>query len=72
MKGKHLQPMLLFSARISLRLDGETNNFTEKDTEKEFSTNNSFITKDKGTSLGRNHKEKKRPPRTNQKQLTKR
>ena len=64
MKGKYLQPMGLFSARTSLRSDGETKNFTEKQTEKEFNTNNSFITNDKGTSLGRNHKEKKRPPTT--------
>ena len=30
--------MLQFPARISLRLDGETKNFTEKQTEREFST----------------------------------
>ena len=37
-KEKNLQPMLLFSARISLRRDGETKNFTEKQTEGEFTT----------------------------------
>ena len=38
MKGKNLQPRLLFPARISLRFDGEIKTFTEKQNLREFST----------------------------------
>ena len=30
MKGKNLQPRLLYSARISVRFDGEIKSFTDK------------------------------------------
>ena len=38
MKGKNLQPRLLYSARISVRFNGEIKSFTEKQKLKEFST----------------------------------
>ena len=38
MKGKHLQPRLLYPARISLRFDGEIKSFTDKQKLREFST----------------------------------
>ena len=38
MKGKNLQPRLLYSARISFRLDGEIKSFTGKQKLREFST----------------------------------
>ena len=38
MKGKHLQPRLLYPARSSFRFDGEIKTFTEKQKLREFST----------------------------------
>ena len=38
MKGKNLQPRLLYPARISLRFDGEIGTFTYKQKLREFST----------------------------------
>ena len=39
MKGKTLQPRLLYPARISFRFDGEIKSFTDKQKLREFSTN---------------------------------
>ena len=38
MKGQNLQPRLLYTARISFRLDGEMKSFTDKQKLREFST----------------------------------
>ena len=38
MKGKNLQPRLLYPARISFRFDGEIKSFTDKQKVREFST----------------------------------
>ena len=38
MKGKNLQPRLLYPARISFRFDGEIKNYTHKQKLREFST----------------------------------
>ena len=38
MKGKNLQPRLLYPAKISFRFDGEIKTFTEKQKLREFST----------------------------------
>ena len=38
MKGKNLQPKLLYPARISFRFDGEIKTFTDKQKLREFST----------------------------------
>ena len=38
MKGKNLQPRLLYPARISFRFDGEIKNFKDKQKLREFST----------------------------------
>ena len=38
MKGKNLQPRLLYPARISYRFDGEIKIFTDKQKLREFST----------------------------------
>ena len=38
MKGKNLQPRLLYPARISIRFDGEIKTFTDKQKLREFST----------------------------------
>ena len=38
MKGKNLQPRLLYPARITFRFDGEIKSFTDKQKLREFST----------------------------------
>ena len=38
MKGKNLQPKLLYLARISFRFDGQIKSFTDKQKLKEFNT----------------------------------
>ena len=38
LKGKNLQPRLLYLARISFKIDGEIKNFSEKQKLREFST----------------------------------
>ena len=37
MKGKKLQPTILYQARLAFRFEGETNSFTDKQKLKEFS-----------------------------------
>ena len=39
MKGKHLQPRLLYPGRISFKIDGEIKNFSDKQKLRKFSTN---------------------------------
>ena len=41
MKGKNLQPRILYPARISFRFDGEIKNFTDKQKLREFYTTKS-------------------------------
>ena len=38
LKGKHLQPRLLYPGRISFKIDGEIKNFSDKQKLREFST----------------------------------
>ena len=38
LKGKNLQPRLLYSARISFKINGEIKNFSDKQNLREFST----------------------------------
>ena len=38
LKGKNLQPRLLYLARISFKIDGEIKNFSDKQKLREFST----------------------------------
>ena len=72
MEGKNLQPRLLYPARISFRFDGEIKTFTDKTKVKRIQHHQtSFTTNAKGTSLGRKHKRRKRPAKTNPKQLRK-
>ena len=67
MKGKNLQPRLLYPARVSFRFDREITTFTDKQKLREFSTKTSFTANAKGTSLGRKHMRRKRPTITNPK-----
>ena len=71
MKGKNLQPRLLYPARVSFRFDGQIKTFTDKQKLKEFSTTKPALQHAKRTSLGRKHKRRKRPTITNPKQLRK-
>ena len=72
MEGKNLQPRLLYPARTSFRFDGEIKTFTDKTKVKRIQHHQtSFTTNAKGTSLGRKHKRRKRPAKTNPKQLRK-
>ena len=43
MKGKNLQPRLLYPARSSFRFDGEIKTFTDKQKLREFSTTKSAL-----------------------------
>ena len=43
MKGKNLQPRLLYSARLSFRFNGEIKTFTEKQKLGEFSTTKQML-----------------------------
>ena len=43
MKGKNLQPRILYPARLSFRFDGEINSFTDKQKLREFSTTKSAL-----------------------------
>ena len=75
MKGKNLQPRILYPARFSFRFDGEIKSFTDKKKWREFSTiKPALSTTAKGTSLGRKHKRKKRfiknKPKTIKKTVT--
>ena len=45
MKGKNLQPRLLYPARISFRLDGEIKTFTDKQKLREFTPPNQLYNK---------------------------
>ena len=45
MKGKNLQPRLLYPARISFRFDGEIKTFTDKQKLRELSTPNQLYNK---------------------------
>ena len=68
MKGKKLQPRILYPARLSFLFDGEIERFPAKQKLREFSTTKRFTMNAKGTSLSRKHKTRKRPtgnkPRT--------
>ena len=57
MKGKHLQPRILYRARLSFRFEGEIKTFTDKQKLREFSNiKPAFTTNTKATSLGRKEK----------------
>ena len=72
MKGKNLQPRLLYPTRISFTFDGEIKSFTDKQNLTEFSTTKPALQQMlKGISLGRKHKKRKRSTITNPKQLRK-
>ena len=65
LKDKTLPSRLLYSAKISFKIDGEIKSFTDKQKFREFSTTKSNT---KRTLIARKHKRKERCTKTNQKQ----
>ena len=72
MKGKNLQPRLLYPTGISFRFDGEIKSFTDKQKLREFSTTKPALQQMlKELLLSGKHKTRKGPTKTNPKQLRK-
>ena len=65
LKGKHLQPGLLYLARISFKIDGEIKSFSDKQKLREFSTTKPALQQMlKGLIQSRNTREDKRPTKS--------
>jgi len=61
MKGKNLQPRLLYLARISFKIDGEIKSFSDKQKLREFGTSKAGLQQMlKGLIQSRNTREEKR------------
>ena len=71
MKGKNIQPRLLYLARISFRFDGEIKFYRQEKAKRIQNHQTSSTTNAKGTSLSEKHKRRKGPTKTNPKQLRK-
>ena len=60
MKGKNLQPRILYSARLSFRFDEEIKSFPDKQKLRKFKHHQTICTTNaKGTSLGRKQDKEK-------------
>ena len=75
MRGKNLQPRILYPVRLSFSFDGEIKSFEDKQKLKRIQHHQiSFTTNDKGLFLDRKHKRRKRPteskPKTVKKMVT--
>ena len=68
-KGKNLQPRLLYPARISFRFNGEIKSFTDKQELREFSTNKPAPQMLKELLLNGKHKRRKGTTKPNTKEL---
>ena len=65
LKGKNLQPRLLYPARISFKTDGEIKSFSDKQKLREFSTTKPALKQMlKGLIWSRNTRERKRPTKS--------
>ena len=72
LKGKNLQPRLLYLARISFKIDGEIKSFSDKQKLREFSTTKPGLEQTlKGLTESRNTREEKKIYKINPKQLRK-
>jgi len=72
MKGKNLQPRILYPARLSFRFDGEIKRFPDKRKLKIIQHHQTSLTTNaKGTSLDRKHKRRKRPTENKPKTIKK-
>ena len=58
LKEKNLQPRLLYSAKISFKIDAEIKSFTDKQKFREFSTTKPADNNTKGTYIASKHKRK--------------
>ena len=70
-RGKNLQPRLLYPTRLSFRFDGEIQIFPGKQVKRIQYHQTSFTTNATGNSLGRKHKRRKRPTENKHKKLRK-
>ena len=70
LKGKNLQPRLLYPARISFKVDDETNSFSDKQKIIQYHQT-SFTTNVKGTYIIKKYSRKKKIYKINPKQLRK-
>ena len=72
MKGKELQPRILYPEEFSFRFDGEIKSFTDKQKLKRIQHHQtSFTTNAKGNSLGKKHKTRNRPTENKPKTIRK-
>ena len=71
MKGKNLQPRILYAARLPFRFDGEIKCSLDKQKLREFSTTKPLYNKCKGTFIDRKHKRRKRPTKNKPKTIKK-
>ena len=71
MKGKNLQPRILYQARLSFRFDKEIKSFPDKQVKKIQHHQTCFTAQAKGTSVGRKHQRKKRPTENKPKTIRK-
>ena len=72
LKGKNLQPRLLYSARISFRIDGEIKSFSDKQRVKRTQYHQtSFTTNVNGTYIVKKYNRRKKIYKINPKQLRK-
>ena len=72
LKGKNLQPRLLYPARVSFKIDGEIKSFSDKQKVKRIQYHQtSFTTNVKGTYIVKKYKRRKKIYKINPKQLRK-
>ena len=71
MKGKNLQPRILYPARLSFRFDREIKSFPDKQKVREFSTTKEFTANAKEISPSMKHKTRKRPTENKPKTIKK-
>ena len=71
MKGKNLQPRILYTARRSFKFDGEIKFSRQAKVTRIQHHQTNFITNAKGTSPGRKHKRRKRPTENKPKTIKK-
>ena len=69
MKGKNLQPRIVYPERLPLRIDGEIKSFTDKQKLREFSTTKPASQQMLKELLCRKHKRRKRYTNNKPKQL---
>ena len=71
MKGKTLQPRILYPTRLLFRFDGEIKSFPRQEVKRSQHHQTSFTTNAKRTFLGRKHKRRKRSTQNKPKTIKK-